>query len=97
MGGEVLTFTTHIFALVVDIVSTKIMSYCVMVSTTDFDSVSPSSNLGGTTTKHGGCSSVGRAKDCDSFGRWFESSRSPRQSDWLLVPGHNVASDMPLL
>ena len=49
------------------------MSHSVMVSTTDFDSVSPSSNLGGTTTKHGGCSSVGRAEDCGSFGHGFES------------------------
>ena len=48
-----------------------------MVSTTDFDSVSPSSNLGGTTTNHGGCSSVGRAEDCGSFGHGFESPHSP--------------------
>lgn len=40
------------------------MSHSVMVSTTDFDSVSPSSNLGGTTINHGGCISVGRAEDC---------------------------------
>ena len=57
--------------------STKIMSHSVMVSTTDFDSVSPSSNLGGTTTNHGGCSSVGRAEDCGSFGHGFESPHSP--------------------
>lgn len=59
------------------------MSHSVMVSTTDFDSVSPSSSLGETTTKHGGCSSVGRAEDCGSFGHGFESPHSPNNNAFL--------------
>ena len=36
---------------------------------------------------HGGCSSVGRAEDCGSFGPGFESQLPHSRLDYLLIGG----------